>query len=278
MNTTLTAEHIRDAKQHAHRYIDIPLFEAYPELLQGFTTRFGGVSTGEFESLNLNFNRPDPRSNVLENFRLLADDLGVSRDQMVYSFQIHSNKVIPVDGEHRGMGIMRERSFRDVDGLMTQTPGLMLVTCYADCVPLYFYDPIRKAIALSHSGWKGTLLDIAGETLKGLNATYGCQPSDLIVGFGPHIGLCCFEVDEDVAGQFLARFEWARDNAFKKPDGKWMINLEGIITQSLIRQGVNPSKIAGCQVCTRCEKEVFFSHRGMHGKTGTGAAFMMIRG
>lgn len=278
MGIILDTEHLAKAQSEKRRYIEIPSMSVFPELLQGFTTRYGGVSTGDYATLNLNFNRPDPKGNVYENYRLLGQELDVPLHDMVLSHQVHDKKVIPVTKEHAGMGLTKERSYYNVDGLATLDPGIMLVTHYADCVPLYFYDSVKKVITLSHSGWKGTLLNIAGETVKLLKDVYGCESQNLHVSFGPHIKACCFEVDDDVAQLFLVTFTWAKDYSIHRNDGKWLLDLEGIITESLLNSGVIIDHISGCKVCTQCHKDMFFSHRGSQGKSGTGAAFMMIRG
>lgn len=259
------------------RFIDIPGMAGFSELVQGFTTRYGGVSSGPFESLNLNFFRGDDPGKVLENFRLLAEDLGVSPDDMVLSKQVHGCSILRVDESHKGMGIVRERSYGPVDGLTTDIPGIMLVTYYADCVPLYFYDPVKKAICLSHSGWRGTLLDMAGKSVKTMIDCYNSRPENIRVGIGPHIRSCCFEVGEDVAGLFFEKYPKPESYARRNEKGKWTLDLEAIIRKSLSTQGIQEKHVYGCGICTRCEHDVFFSHRGSGGHTGTGAAFLMIR-
>lgn len=259
-------------------YIGIPALSEFPELIHGFTTRFGGVSSGNFASLNLNFNRPDPAENVRNNYQILGNQLGVPLDKMVLSHQVHGKKVLPADGRHAGMGLTRERSYSNIDGLATNQAGLMLVTLYADCVPIYFYDPIKRVIALAHSGWKGTLLNIGVETLKTLIEVYSCHPGNIHAAFGPHIGACCFEVGEDVADSYFIAFERAEDFMTPGPERKWNIDLEGIIARNLMISGVPEEKISGCNICTKCHNDIFFSHRGSNGKGGTGAAFLMIRG
>ncbi len=278
MGEVLENLHLKNIRSEQQSYIKIPALSAFPELIHGFTTRFGGVSKGDFATFNLNFNRPDPKQNVYENYRRLGQKLGVPLDSMVLSYQVHDNRVIPVSSEHGGMGVTRERTYRNVDGIATQEKDLLLVTHYADCVPLYFYDPDKRVIALSHSGWKGTLLDIAGQTVMMLKENYGCEPHKLHVAFGPHIKACCFEVDSDVAQRFQETFPWAEAYSANSAGRKWLLDLEGIITQSLVNHGVAVNNITGCKVCTRCQSDLFFSHRGSGGKTGTGAAFMMIRG
>lgn len=276
MDKNLNVQHLANVKEEGLRYITLPAFSEFPEIVAGFTTRFGGVSTGEFATLNLSFTRSDDKSNVFENYRLLSEDLGVPLNNMVLSYQTHSKNVMTVSKEHSGMGLVTDRTYTDTDGLITDETSLMLVTHYADCVPLYFYDPFKKVAGLTHSGWKGTLQDIAGETIKKMRDVYGCIPENIRAAFGPHIRNCCFEVDVDVAGEF-AKIDYAKGHIFSRNDGKWMIDLENIIIESLKRQGLREDNIFRCNICTKCHKEIFFSHRGSRGKSGTAAAFIMIK-
>ncbi|MGI6084899.1 MAG: peptidoglycan editing factor PgeF [Acetivibrionales bacterium] len=278
MGTLLDNRHIETTKQYKRPIISIPALSAFPELIHGFTTRFGGVSTGEYASFNLNFNRLDPVTNVRKNYDILSNELGVPLENMVLSHQVHDKNVLIVRKEHKGMGIVRERSYKSIDGLITQETGLMLVTYYADCVPVYFYDPVKKVIALSHSGWRGTFHNIAGETLRTMVESFGCSPGNIYISFGPHIKKCCFEVDRDVSDSFLSAYSWAEKFMAQRKDRKWNIDLEGIIAHNLIIRGINKEKISGCRVCTKCNNDTFFSHRGCKNQTGTGAAFLMIRG
>lgn len=278
MAVCLDLSHLAPVKSNKSRTIAIPAFNRYPELVHGFSTRYGGVSNAEFATLNLNFYRGDNPENVHENFRRIASDLDVGLADLILSKQTHGNRMLVVDNTHKGMGITRDRTYDGIDAIATSEPGLMLVTYYADCVPLYFYDPEKKVIALAHSGWKGTLLDIAARSVEQLEASFNCDPADIQVAFGPHIGRCCFEVGEEVSDQFFDTFAWARESAEKNANGKWMLDLEAIITQSLTGTGINPENIHGNRICTRCEMDTFFSHRGSHGKTGTGIAFLMMKG
>lgn len=278
MGKTLDINHIDGAQSNKNLFIRIPSLSEFPELIHGFTTRHGGISSEEYATLNLNFNKADLKTNVFENFTRLSKKLAVPLEDMVLSHQVHDSKILPVSKEHSGMGIIKERCFSNIDGLATDCENLMLVTLYADCTPLYFYDPEKRVIALAHSGWRGTLLDIGGETVKLLRDKYGCDAQNLQVAFGPHIKKCCFEVDDDVAQMFFSTFEWACEFSSQRDDGKWVIDLQGIIIRSLLRYGVISRNISACNICTRCHNDIFFSYRGSNGKTGTGAAFMMIRG
>ena len=138
-------------------WLTYPAFEKFPGIVHGFSTRLGGVSQGIYESMNLSFTRGDEESAVRENYRRLSDAMGFSMEDIVTSDQTHTTNVRVVTEEDRGNGITKPRPYTDVDGMITNVPGIVLVTSYADCVPLYFVDPVRKAIGLSHSGWKGTV-------------------------------------------------------------------------------------------------------------------------
>ena len=266
-----------DIRKNKPIRIGIPGMADHQEILNGFTTRYGGGSTGPYESLNLNFFREDQPANVLQNFKILSAEIGVDLKDMVLSKQVHGTNILRVSASHRGMGITRERTYGPVDGLAVDIPGIMLVTYYADCVPLYFYDPVKRVICLSHSGWKGTLLDMAGKSVRFMADQYGCDPGDICVSLGPHIRACCFEVGDDLAEEFFSTFSWASESASRNKGGKRTLNLERIIIGSLKNHGITGSHIQWCDICTKCEHDIFFSHRGSGGKTGTGAAFLMMR-
>ncbi|MCM1441286.1 MAG: polyphenol oxidase family protein, partial [Roseburia sp.] len=164
-----------------------------------FSTRIGGTSSGIWESMNLNFGRGDDSCAVLENFRRFAAAINVNVEDMVYSMQTHTTNVIRVTGKDRGSGVIMPQRFCDVDGLITNEPGVCLVTTYADCVPLYFADTVNKAIGLSHSGWRGTVGNIAKATLDLMTKEFGTKPCDVRVFIGPSICRSCYEVSGDVA-------------------------------------------------------------------------------
>lgn len=118
----------------------------------GFSTRIGGVSEGVFDSLNLGFNRGDSDENVRENYRRIASALDMNYERMCLSKQTHTTNVIIVEEKGAGNGFTRPLPYDDVDGLITNVKDMPLVTFYADCVPLFFYDPVKEVVALSHSG------------------------------------------------------------------------------------------------------------------------------
>lgn len=245
-------------------------------ITHGFTTRLGGVSEGECSSLNLGFGRRDSRENVLENYRRVASSLQVKCENMVLSQQVHDNKIRIVSEIDRGKGILRESDIQGVDGLMTQSPEVVLVTFYADCVPLFFFDPVKRVIALSHSGWRGTVKQIGPRTLEEMQLRFGSKPQDVIIAIGPSIGSCCMEVGPEVYEQFTDSFAWVDPFVRQGEGDRLYIHLQGIIRRSLEDAGAHPDHITDAAMCTRCNRDLFFSHRGDCGKTGSLAAIMQL--
>lgn len=241
-----------------------------------FTTRKGGISSGEHYSLNMGLNRGDSRGNVEENFIRVCDVLDIEFKNLVFSDQIHSNKVKVIDENDRGKGITRESDIIGYDALTTNKKDVAIVTFYADCVPIFFYDPKHVVIALAHSGWRSTLMEIAGETVKTMVNTYGSNPRDIESVIGPSIGQCCFEVGNEVKEAFIDRMSWSSMYCETSKSGKSYISLQGIINQTLINSGLKNDNIYICNICTKCNNNIFFSHRGDKGRTGSLAAIMQI--
>lgn len=241
-----------------------------------FTTRLGGVSKGECSSLNLSFNRKDSRDNVIENYKLLADAIGVDFDKMVLSNQIHDNKIRIVNDEDAGKGLIRDSDIIGFDGLSTNRPGIPLVTFYADCVPVLFLDPVKKAITAVHSGWKSTVKNISYEALLLMQNRYNSNLRDMQIAIGPSICMNCFEVDKDVYDSFKEKFSWC-DKYTEYRNGKYYMGLQKIIKHVLVDAGVPEENILISDVCTKCNTDVLFSFRGDNGKTGSLAAVMMLK-
>ena len=200
-------EHIFDEMEGAVPYLSFPMLRDTGLVTDGFSTRLGGVSEGCFSSLNLSFDRGDDRAAVAENFRRMGEALGIRCEDMVLSQQTHTTNIRIVTDEDRGKGITRERDYTDIDGLITNVPGICLVTTYADCVPLYFLDPVKKVIALSHSGWRGTVGKIGKKTVELMHEEFGSEPADILAAIGPSVCQDCYEVSADVTDRFREVFD-----------------------------------------------------------------------
>ncbi|MBQ8663412.1 MAG: peptidoglycan editing factor PgeF [Eubacterium sp.] len=243
-----------------------------------FTTRMGGVSKEHCASLNLSFTRGDDEAAVRENYRRLAEVLDAEVNQFVFTDQTHTTNVRVVTEADAGKGIIVPKDYTDVDGLITNVPGLVLSTFFADCVPLYFVDPVHRAIGMSHSGWRGTVGRMGATTLEAMHVTYGTNPADVICAIGPSICQDCYEVSADVAEAFAAEFpEHIEEILEPKPLEKFQLDLWRANEIVLLEAGVLPEHIAVTNVCTCCNPGKLFSHRASHGKRGNLGAFLSIR-
>ena len=259
-------------------YIQFKNLSATGIVKHGFSTRKGGVSTGIFSSMNLNFKRGDDPDAVMENYRRMAAALNMRVEDMVLSDQTHTTNVRVITEEDRGKGILKPQDYSDVDGMITNVPGIVLVTSYADCVPLYFVDPVRKAIGLSHSGWKGTVGHIGQKTVWKMHEVYGSEPKDIVAAIGPSICQSCYEVSDDVAEAFRANFtaDEAADILLDKGNGKYQLDLWKANWYVLTDAGILPEHLSVTDLCTACHPELLWSHRKTNGQRGGLSAFLSL--
>ena len=254
-------------------YLSYPLLEVTGLVKHAFSTRVGGVSEGVYSSMNLSYTLGDEEVRVRENFRRMANAIGVGEEDFIKSAQTHTTNVHQVTADNR------YEVLQDIDGLITDVPGLCLVTSYADCVPLYFVDPVHKAIGLSHSGWRGTVGKIGQKTLEMMHEVYGTEAKDVIAAIGPSICQDCYEVSGDV----IEHFKWAFDEAYwselfyETGNKKYQLNLWKANERILLEAGILPEHLAVTNVCTKCNSELLFSHRASQGKRGSLAAFLALK-
>lgn len=270
----------RNVERGGVPYLSFKALEDTGMVINGFSTRLGGASKGRFATMNFSYSRKDDPADVLENFTRMADALGVERDRMVVSYQTHTTNVRRVTREDEGKGVIRERDYRDVDGLITDVPGITLVTFYADCVPLYLVDPVHHAIGLSHSGWRGTVRRMGQVTMDAMKEAFGTRPEDVTACIGPSICRDCFEVGEEVAEAFADAFDPKyRDALYRanaKP-GKYQLDLWKANEIIFQEAGVPKEQIHTTNICTMCNSDYLFSHRRVGEERGNLAAFLSIR-
>jgi polyphenol oxidase len=264
-------------------YLTFRNLEAIPTVRHAFSTRKGGVSESVYASMNLGFHRGDDESRVMENFRRFTQATGMDINGLVFGAQTHSANVRRVFSNDRGSGFSKPTPWADTDGLVTKDPGVTLTTFYADCVPLFFADPVTQSIGLSHAGWRGTVANIAGATVKCMMKEFGSNPGDILVGIGPSIGRCCFEIGEEVAGVFLTDGpEWMTgwvirdDSTADNGPVKYHADLPGINRRLLEGCGILPENIESSNLCTFCNSDWLFSHRASHGLRGSLCAMIQI--
>lgn len=263
-----------------------------------FTTRMGGVSQGIYESLNLGFQRGDEPEKVLANYGRVAEVLGCSVEDMVLSQQTHTTNIRLVTEDDRGKGLIRPLDYSDVDGLVTDREGIVLVTSFADCVPLYFVDPVRRAVGLAHSGWRGTAGRMGACMVEAMKEHFGSRPEDLYAAIGPSICQDCYEVSEEVAQVFRAMFG-EEDNLRQeiagsgylggtagryhyvaepgREQGKRQLDLWLANAMILRGAGIPMENIAIADICTCHNPDYLFSHRASQGRRGNLGAFLMLK-
>lgn len=233
-----------------------------------FTTRSGGVSKNEFSSMNLGLNRGDNIENVMKNFCMIAKELHQDSENFVLTKQTHNDNIQIVGKEDRGKGLFCE-GFSDVDGLITNEKNVVLSAFFADCVPVMFFDPVECVIGIVHSGWRGTAKKIASKAVKMMVENFSSKAENILVGIGPSIGQCHFEIGSEVAEQFESKFISQRDS-------KFFADLLGINQGILIESGIKDENITIANECTACNTDKYFSHRILGDKRGNMAAFIAI--
>ena len=272
-------EHMEVHQYKQVEYLTFPLLDEVETVRHLFSTRMGGVSEGIYASMNLSYARGDDKEAVDENFRRIAEIFGTTPDRIVCSKQTHTTNVRLVTEEVCGKGVLYPVEYDDVDGLITNVPGILLCTSYADCVPLYFADVKNKAIGLGHSGWRGTVCRMGEAMLKSMHDAFGTKPEDVIAAIGPSICRDCYEVGEEVAEAFRQSFpeEWRFLLSEGKEAGKYQLDLWEANKRVLLGAGILSDHLAVTDICTCCNSEYLFSHRASKGKRGNLGAFMELR-
>jgi polyphenol oxidase len=270
---------MENRKNHGTPFLAFPVLENTKLVRHGFSVRDGGVSSGPFASMNLSFTLGDSKENVLENYDKMADALEVERSQMTSVWQAHTSHIKVVDASDFGKGITRPKDAEEIDGMVTNVKGLTLVTLHADCLPLYFLDPVRKAIGLTHSGWRGTQKAICIRTLEAMERAFGSRREDMLVCIGPGIGRTAFEVGPEVVEAFVELLGEKRSGDVLIPMqlGTSMLDLTLANEMLLMEAGIRREKLFAANLCTFSRPDLFFSHRRDGSARGSMAAFLSLR-
>jgi YfiH family protein len=263
--------------RHQHSdlaYYTFPALDAFPGLTHAVTTRHGGVSTAQWTSLNLTKGTGDDPAAVEENLQRMCGALGLQRADLVSPNQRHTANVRRVGATDRG------HIWPGYDTLITDEPGVPLLLRYADCTPVLIYDPAHHALALIHSGWRGTVLGAGRVAVEALVAEYGSRPAEMIAAIGPSIGPCCYEVGEDVIDAVHAAFDRPAEllpnrNGGGPLSGRAHFDLWAANRRWLAEAGVR--QIEAAEICTACRIDDFYSYRAERGLTGHFGAVMMLR-
>jgi YfiH family protein len=251
-------------------YYTFSILDNFPELVHAVTTRHGGVSTGPYASLNLSYALGDNPAAVAENVRRACKALGLRPEHLVSPNQHHTANVRRVDAGDRG------RVWPGYDALITDQVDVPLLLRYADCTPVLIYDPVHHALAVVHSGWRGTVQGITRAAVEALCREYGSRPVDMVAAIGPSIGPCCYEVGEEVAEAVHAAFARPHELLPGRPGTRPHFDLWAANRRWLVEAGVR--KIEVSEFCTACHTDEFYSHRAARGRTGHFGAVMGLVG
>jgi len=238
-----------------------------------FTTRFGGVSSGIYESLNLAHRTGDDPENVKENYARFCQALDINEHDIVCSNQVHGTCIRVVT--HDDCGDLFTPTLNQADGLITQTPGIALMVFTADCVPILLYDNVKNVVGAVHAGWRGTVTDIAGVAVRKMTNEFNCEPSDINAAIGPCISKCCYETDADVANALKETIPDSADRCISRSEDKYKIDLKNANMILLANAGVKDIEISN--ECTSCLSDKYWSHRKTKGKRGSQVAIIKCK-
>ncbi len=254
------------------RYLTIPSFEKAGGAVCAFSTRVGGVSPAPFDTLNFSRKREKNEANFQENMRRFAVAAGFDVNSAISIRYAHGSDLYRAEMKDAGLGIVRESLPDSCDGLFTDTCGLPIISFHADCVPLFYYDPIRRAAAVCHAGWRGTSQHIAKKAVESL-LSLGCRPENILAAVGPAISVTNYQVGADVADIFLNEF--GKDTV-RQIDGHWYVDLPLACAIDMTALGIKPESITMSDLCTFDREDLFYSHRRDHGNTGAMAAVIEL--
>lgn len=275
-------------------WFSFPILDQFDFIVNGYSTRAGGVSTGDVGQMNLSLAREvamhmeaseeESRAKVRENHERLASAIGYTTDALIFSNQTHTDNIRIMQDIDRGNGFTRPNEYHDTDGMMTDITGQALMTFYADCVPLLIVDPVHKAIANVHSGWRGTIKGIGAKAVRMMHEVYGSDPSKMVAAIGPSICMDCFEVSKDVAEKFLDKYDasvskkMVREGRLTETgEQKYHVDLQLACMENFLEAGLKKQNVSVPDLCTSCNMEYLFSHRASHGRRGNQAAVLMLR-
>ncbi len=256
------------------RWYQFDLFMDEPGLIQGVFTRRGGVSPEPWSSLNMATSVGDSRERVIHNRARILEALSIPQYGFYDVWQVHGVEVLPTR-EPRPL----DTPHRKADSILTDRTGVALLMLFADCVPIYLYDPIHRAVGMAHAGWQGTVAKIAARAVEAMRSAYGSRPEDLLAGIGPSICREHYQVGEEVIGRVEQAFDRESGLLSSHNDGKAQLDLWAANRQALLEAGVREGHIQVSQICTAEHPQDWFSHRGEKGKTGRfGAVFALREG
>ncbi|MGE5220003.1 MAG: peptidoglycan editing factor PgeF [Chloroflexota bacterium] len=247
--------------------LHVPAWQQYAGLLHGFTGRRGGKSVGPYAGLNLSYRVGDDPKVVSQNVCDVKLAVGIHDGRVVTMRQVHGDHIVEVKDK-------KLKEAGEADGMITAEPDIFLSALTADCVPLLFIAPKQRLAAAVHAGWRGTLADIAGKTVRLFKDHYGVESADLEVALGPAIGSCCYEVKDDVAAPLMKKWGRLTTPSISVKDGKSFVNLRRLNRDILRASGIPGKQLYEVGPCTSCVAEEFYSYRRERSETGRQMSFI----
>lgn len=247
--------------------LTFPTWKQLDERLEiGFTTRIGGSSVPPYHSMNMGLHVGDDQEAVLANRMALAERIQFPLDAWVSGEQVHGNRIMFVGDMHKGCGARKmDDAVKDADGLLTNQQGVLCTAFFADCVPLFFFDPQRSIVGIAHAGWKGTVAHI-GSCMVEQMVQYGANIEDIHVLIGPAISQKYYEVDDAVIQHIPQALR--EIGVQKTGENKYLIDLQQINKEILLQYGILRHNIDRVSMCTFANNDLLYSHRRDQGRTG----------
>ncbi|MBR3848216.1 MAG: peptidoglycan editing factor PgeF [Oscillospiraceae bacterium] len=256
--------------------LSVPSFDKTGLCLTAFTTRLGGVSKSPLDTMNLGFGRGDDRAAVVENYRILGDKLGFDYTRVVAFCQVHKADVCVADDTFAGEAYLPDK--REFDAIITNIPNLPIATYHADCVPVFLLDPVERAVGVAHAGWRGTVFKTPAAAVRKMQEVFGTRPENILAGIGPSISKSAFECHSDVPDAMLASYgDAAKKYITDDGDGKFHVDLQGLVSESLLECGIEDKNITVSDECTVEKSDIYWSHRATGGIRGAMAAIIMLK-
>lgn len=230
---------------------EFPNLASATGIQHGIFTRTGGYSQGPYKSLNVALSVGDSPTVVRKNRHTIGR--AMANTDLVFINQVHGTRIVVLDQSNDGRREKQPDTGSQGDAIITDIPGKGLVIQAADCQSILLYDPIRHAVGNIHSGWRGSIRNIIGQTVAALTATFGTRPRDLLAGIGPSLGPCC--------AQFIHYRREIPEPLWSYQVREHYFDFWAMSRDQLITAGVTRENIATSGLCTRCRTDLFFSYR-----------------
>lgn len=270
----------RFSRQGPVHYLESPALAECAFLVHAFCMRQGGISSGSFAGLNFSTRTGDDPERVRGNWEVLSEAFRIPPERFLVVHQVHGDEILAIDGPRCTVspsGSFSAEADLSCDAMLTDRPGIAIGIKTADCVPIFLVDKVKQVIGAVHAGWRGTALNIAGKAVDRLRKEFSSQTGDILAAIGPSIGPCCYEVDETVFSSFPPSFRTSGCFQPGEKEGRWMFDLARANARQIEERGVPAENIVSAGICTSCSRDLFYSHRRDHGKTGRHLNFIMLR-